>query len=238
MGTCGNIEIKDDDYTQYYEIYEEIGRGQFSKVFKAINKKTKEMRAIKIIEIYNNNNFMKYIKNELNNMKKCSKENDNSVKFYDYFYYKDKFIIVLELCDNSLQKILDERKEGFSSEQIFNIMSQLNNTFNIMYKNKIMHGDIKLDNILVKYKDNNNNDPNINFIVKLTDYGIGKKLKKKINAALIETNETISPQFLEEKNYYDNKYDLWSIGIIINQLFFKECPYEGTQEDIYLGEKL
>ena len=121
-------EKKDDDYTKYYEIKDEIGRGQYGKVFKGINKNSKEMRAIKVIEIYNNkdHNFIKYISNELNNMKICSRDNDNSVKYYTHFYYKDKIVIVMELCDNSLQKILDERKEGFTSEQIFNIMSQLN----------------------------------------------------------------------------------------------------------------
>ena len=71
-------------------------------------------------------------------MKLCSNENDNSVKYYEHFNYKDKFVIVMELCDNSLQKILDERKKGFTFEEILNIMSQLNNTFKIMYKNKII----------------------------------------------------------------------------------------------------
>ena len=239
-----NNEIKDSDYTQYYEIKEEIGRGQF-KVFKGINKKSKQIRAIKIIEIYNNdNNYIKYLNNEINNMKLCSEENDNSVKYYGHFHYKDKFVIVMELCDNSLQKILNERNEGFTCEQIFDIMSQLNNTFKIMYKNKIIHRDIKLDNILIKYKDNNNNnDSNINFIVKLTDYGISKQLKNT-NTTFLGTFETMAPEILEGKNHYDNKCDLWSIGIIIYQLYFKEYPYKGeTQVAIYkkiekLGNKI
>ena len=245
MQINGNNDIKDDDYTKYYEINDEIGRGQFCKVFKGVNKKSKEMRAIKIIEIYNNkeNNFIKYIINELNNMKLCSKENDNSVKYYEHFHYKDKFAIVMELCDNSLQKILDAREEGFTCEQIFNIMSQLNKTFKIMYENKIIHRDIKLDNILVKYKDYNNNDSNINFIVKLTDYGISKQFKNTINTSYMGTYETMAPEILEGEENYDNKCDLWSIGIIIYQLFFKEYPYKGTPVAIYnkiknLGKKV
>ena len=167
-------------------------------------------------------------------MKLCSNENDNSVKYYEHFNYKDKFVIVMELCDNSLQKILDERKKGFTFEEILNIMSQLNNTFKIMYKNKIIHRDIKLDNILIKYKDNNNNnDSNINFIVKLTDYGISKQLKNTINTTFMGTYETMAPEILEEKNNYDNKCDLWSIGIIIYQLFFNEYPYKGGPVAIY-----
>ena len=190
------------------------------------------MRAIKIIDL--NKTEIKNIINELDNMKICSKENDNSVKYYEHFHYKDQVVIVMELCDNSLQKILDKRKEGFSSEQIYKIMSQLNNTFKIMYKNKIIHRDIKLDNILVKYKDNNNyNDSNINFIVKLTDYGISKQLKNTINTTLMGAYGTMAPEILEEKNDYDNKCDLWSIGIIIYQLFFKEYPYKGGPIAIY-----
>ena len=232
-----NNEIRYDDYIQYYEIKDEIGRGQFGEVFKGINKKSGEIRAIKIIRIKND---MKYINNELNNMKICSNENDNSVKYYEIFYYKDKLVIVMELCDSTLKKILDERKEGFTSEQIFNIMSQLNNTFKIMYKNKIIHRDIKLDNILIKYKDNN--DSNINFIVKLTDYGISKQLENT-NTTNMGTNETMAPEILEGEKHYDNKCDLWSIGIIIYQLYFKEYPYKGGQVAIYnqimqLGEKI
>jgi len=68
-------EKKDDDYTKYYEIKDEIGRGQYGKVFKGIKKNSKEMRAIKVIEIYNDkdHNFIKYISNELNNMKYAQK---------------------------------------------------------------------------------------------------------------------------------------------------------------------
>ena len=177
-------------------------------------------------------------------MKLCSNENDNSVKYYEHFNYKDKFVIVMELCDNSLQKILDERKKGFTFEEILNIMSQLNNTFKIMYKNKIIHRDIKLDNILIKYKDNNNNnDSNINFIVKLTDYGISKQLKNTINTTFMGTFETMAPEILEGNKNYDYKCDLWSIGIIIYQLYFKEYPYKGTPVAIYnqikeLGKKI
>ena len=141
----------------------------------------------------------------------------------------------MELCDNSLQKILDKRKKGFTSEQILNIMSQLNNTFKIMQKNKIIHRDIKLDNILIKYKDNKNNknDSNINFVVKLADYGISKQLINPVNKTFIGAIETMAPEILEGKDNYDNKCDLWSIGVIIYQLFFKKYPYEGTQVAIY-----
>ena len=42
MNINGNNDIKDDDYTKYYEINDEIGRGQYCKVFKGVNQKKGE----------------------------------------------------------------------------------------------------------------------------------------------------------------------------------------------------
>ena len=43
-------------------------------------------------------------------MKLCSKNNDNSVKCYEYFQNKDKFVIIMELCDTNLSKLLSDKK--------------------------------------------------------------------------------------------------------------------------------
>ena len=220
------LKGRKDDYTKFYEIIDEIGKGEHGKIFRAKHKKSNELRALKIIEIEKEN--MKYIKSEIKNMKICSDGNENSVKYYEHFYNNDKIIIVMELCDKkSLQTILDEKEEGFKCEEIFNIMNQLNNTFKIMHKNNIIHRDIKLDNILVKYKDNK--DSNINFMVKLTDYGISKQITNATKGkTAIGTYLTMAPEIMEgKKRKYDCKCDLWSIGIIIYQLFFKEYPYDG-----------
>ena len=232
-----------ENYEKYYQIIELLGSGQYGTVYKAKKRGTNEIRAIKIIEIDNNKDeFMKNIDNELNSMKLCSNENENSIKFYEYYIYqenyKDKIAIVMKLCDKSLQKLLDEKKEGFKSEEIYNIMSQLNNTFKIMNENNIIHRDIKLDNILIKYNSNNN------YIVKLTDYGVSKRLINTIGKTFIGSPLTMAPEILEGNNNYDNKCDLWSIGIIIYQLYFKEYPYTGqTLVELYknidkLGKKL
>ena len=117
----------------------------------------------------------------------------------------------MELCDNSLQAILDKRKEGFKIEEIYNIIRQLNNTFKIMNVNNIIHRDIKLDNILIKHNSNNN------YIVKLADYGISKQLINTVGTTFIGTPLTMRPEILEGNHNYDNKCDLWSIGIIIYQ---------------------
>ena len=226
-----------EDYKELYEIIgNRIGKGSFGAVYKARDKETKEMRAIKIMDIDTDNNNEEEIKigknsiiNELNGMKICSNNNRNkySVKFYKYFEYETEFVIVMELCDNNLLKILNGRKTGFKPEEVYKIMSQLNETFKIMVKNNIVHRDIKLENILVKYE----NQEQDKFIVKLTDYGISKQVtKSKLCKTHAGTGNTMAPEVLEGKEIYDNKCDLWSIGVIIYQLTFKEYPYSGISE--------
>ncbi len=82
--------------------------------------------------------------NELENMKKCSKDNEFSVKYYEYFIQKDEFIIIMELCDDNLDNILKKRKNGFISKEIQKMMIELNKTFKIMVSNNKIHRNINL----------------------------------------------------------------------------------------------
>ena len=155
-----------------------------------------------------------------------SNNNINSVKIYLCFHFKNKFAIVMELCDDNLQNILNKKNEGFTCEEIYNIMSQINNIFKIIIENKIIHRDIKLENIVVKYNDEKSN---INYIVKLTDYGVNKELINKKGKTNTGTSLTTAPEIIKGE-IYDNKYDLWNIGIIIYQLYSKDYPYKGITD--------
>ena len=106
--------------------------------------------------------------------------NDNSVKCYEYFNNKNNFVIIMELCDKNLSQLLKDKylkdNKGFNIEEIKEIMKQLNKGFKIMIKNNIIHRDLKLENILIKYKENKE------YIIKLADYGNSKKLDSKITS--------------------------------------------------------
>ena len=123
----------------------------------------------------------------------------------------------MELCDKNLSQLLKEKKEKdkryFNSEEIFKIMKQLNNTFKIMIENKIIHRDLKLENILIKKEKGQN-------IIKLTDYGCSKRmisLSNYGNTLNVGTVAYMAPEVLKGEDY-NYKADLWSIGIIIYKL--------------------
>ena len=106
-------------------------------------------------------------------------------------------------------------------------MKQLNNSFKIMKQNKIIHRDLKLENILIKFNDKDHK----NFTVKLADYGSSKKLNSSFqkNKTFVGTINYMAPEILEKKEY-DEKCDLWSIGIIIYRLLFFNSPFSGYTE--------
>ena len=126
----------------------------------------------------------------------------------------------MELCDCNLKSKLEESK-GFNVNEIKKILTQLNKAFTNMIDKKIIHRDIKLENILVK-----------GGIFKLCDYGESKQLStlyQKKNETYAGTFFTMAPEILEDKPY-DSKSDLWSLGVIIYQMYFKDFPYKGVTE--------
>jgi len=170
------------------------------------------------------------------NMKICSNNNINSVKCYEYFNNKDNFVIIMELCDTNLSKLLKQRlkneRKGFNIEEIYEIMNQLNNTFKMMKENNIIHRDLKLENILIKYNDKENKK----YTIKLSGYGCSKKLKSlSMNCnSYCGTLVYMAPEILKREEY-NYKCDLWSTGIIIYRLIYGKSPYSGVNENALLN---
>jgi len=252
------MKEKTEDYHNYYEIEKEIGRGpRFGIIYNAINKITKEKKAIKIIE---KNRIIEYLRSKgiaeptekdidlylngflkeaynMNILQGANKENINAV-FIDEFYKKEnEFDIIMEKCDNNLYKHLADRDKSFNSEEIREILKQLNYSFKIMVKNKILHGEIKLQNILLKYL----NKEKTKFIVKLkiTDDSCSLNDTSNLISSVIENNNLriSSPEILKKEKDI-KKCDLWSIGILIYSLYFKEFPFTGNDENELLDNIL
>ena len=167
--------------------------------------------------------FTKSYENDLNNEIKLLKifsSYENSLKYFGNYDNKDEKIIILEKCDEDLEKYMKNRNKSLNVnvEEIRKIFNGLNIVFKEMHKQNIIHRDLKLRNLLVKYKDNNKS----NFIVKLGDYGIGKFLDKSSSiTGLKGTAETIAPEILLEKvSKFDkeNLVDIFSLGVILYQL--------------------
>ena len=206
-----------------------IGSGSFGDVFIGCNKKTGEKIAIKRLKkavLYKYGNYLiNAFWKEIDSMKIC--ECENSVRLIKNFETKNNFNIIMELCDTDLLCILNKRLNPFSTEEVRYIFTQLNNVFKIMHKNNIIHRDLKLGNILVKFTDESKQK----FIPKLSDYGFSKDLNNQnCTDTHLGTPATMAPEIMMNLQY-DDRSDLWSIGAMMYQLHFKEIPYQGFNED-------
>ena len=168
---------------------------------------------------YKKNKFKKSYKHDLDNEIKLLQlfsKYSNSVKYYGSYDKENEKIIVLEKCDEDLEAYMKNRKRALNTEKIKEIFTGLNDVFKEMYQKQIIHRDLKLSNLLLKYDDINKE----NFIIKLGDYGLGKFLNEdKSISGLKGTPETVAPEILLEKiSQYDNSVDIFSLGVIFYQL--------------------
>ena len=158
-----------------------LGEGGFGAVYKATKKNTDQIYAIKRIrtDVLN--------EEEIQN-KELLNECENSTKLFGYFRDNIYFYFVMEKCDCSLDKKINEQN-NLNIKEIKEILEQLNNVFQIMYINGIIHRDINPNNILIKKLENNKN------LYKLTDFGLSKQLTKSRKATTIAgTIDYIAPE--------------------------------------------
>ena len=238
--------IKKQDYKYFYRDEGILSDDGYYKIHEASKKNTTEKFAIKIFDF--NNIISEYKTDEYEEPKQrdmeafvrglieqsriistLSRDNINVVQIYECFLTKDEFAIVMELCDTDMNALFSINPVAYSLDQVYKILIQLNNTFRIMANNNIIHGDLKLDNILVKYINSSKNS----YILKLTDFGVSNKYILDINRKFGAKNaisQNMPPEMLRSEDSYGPECDLWSLGILIHLLLTKKHPYPGNND--------
>ena len=205
-----------------------IGSGSFGDVFLGHLNSTGEKIAVKRVKKKTLHQYGDYLIKafwkEIESMKLCACE--NSVRLFKTIETENNYNIVMELCDTDLLIHLNKSPAPFTVEEVREVFSQLNNVFKIMQKHNIIHRDLKLGNILIKYTD----ETKKKFIPKLSDYGFSKDLNNnKYTATHLGTPATMAPEIMMNLPY-NEKSDLWSVGAMMYQLHFKGIPYPGFSE--------
>ena len=128
----------------------------------------------------------------------------------------------MELFDNDLSGYIRKSGKSLNIEEIYDILCQLNNTFKVMRENKIYHGNINLNNILIKENINKKLifKLSINYDREFEDFDLGD---------YIGMIRFLAPEIIKGKEDCE-KSDLWSLGILIYFLCFKEYPFMGNNK--------
>ena len=223
----GNNNIYDK-----YEISDnekdKLGEGTFGTVIKAKHKLTGELVAIKILR-KNNLIFKEDLKNEALILRGL--DHPNIIKIFELYDTETDFYIVQELC-NGGDLFCKIHEEGGQSEITTGIIIfQILSAVNYLHERKLMHRDLKLENILIDDSKYSNN-----IYIKIIDFGTAKFYSKNKENEIIGTPFYIAPEVL--KGNYTEKCDSWSIGVILYTILSGKLPFGGTSKlEVYSNIK-
>ena len=226
-----------------------LGKGAFGKVFESKNPIFNNKVAMKIIdknkiqiddtnEIGKNEND--YIRSEINILKKLS--HPNIVRIYEFYETDNYFYLINEFCQGG--QLSDYINNYILSEnQLCVIFYQVFSGLIYLHENNILHGDLKPENILISSVEKNLEINEEYAWIKIIDFGTAKIFHKTINKKddIVGTLYFISPEvFSYNYDKYDEKSDIWSIGVILYKALTKKYPFIGKNENetiYYIIEK-
>ncbi|XP_041662435.1 serine/threonine-protein kinase Nek5-like isoform X2 [Cheilinus undulatus] len=196
-----------------YEVGRQIGEGAFGKAFLVRDKGEGESRQCVVKQI----NLRKMSAREKEASKKevtllSKMKHPNIVTFIDSFQERGSLYILMEYCDGGdlMKKINMQRGVYFSEEQVINWFVQICLGLKHIHDRKILHRDIKSQNIFLT---------NGGMKVKLGDFGIARMLNNTMELArtCVGTPYYLSPEICENRPY-NNKTDIWSLGCVLYEL--------------------
>lgn len=200
-----------------YVLYEVVGAGQYGKVHRAINKKTNETVAIKVIPLSKFSEVPKLEEFTTNEIKILGRiDNPNIIKFIEMLKTANNMYLVYEFCDGSTLEHILATRERLPEQEALKIFSHLLNACRALYKENILHRDIKPSNILLHKG-----------VIKLADFGFCKRLHSpnELTLSMVGSPIYMAPEIL--RGYpYSVKADIWSLGVLLYELIYGMCPYE------------
>jgi len=215
--------MKVDDYT----LEECIDQGTLGELYFSTKKDSTLKYAIKRIERerLEQGEAMKYYRNELTFLQNF--DHPNILKFFDVKKTKKHFYIIFEYCNGgrlseALEKYLKKYGKPFPEVLVQHFMKQIIDVYKYIHSGRIIHGDIRLKDILLHYENEKDLD-NFDLIkakIKIIDFSFTCKRKKEekfgINTKGIQINE---------------KTDIWSLGKILYEMLTGKKIFENEIND-------
>ena len=212
---------------KYYKRIKYLGSGSYGSVYMAKNITTDNIVAIKIIEKEEENMIDDMeIQNEINILKKLS--HPNIVKVYEFFDSPLNFFIVTEFCKKG--ELFSYIKNVYQEKQLSVLFYQVFSGLVYLHEKKILHRDLKLENIMVAETEKDIITGEEYFWIKIIDFGTAKIFERnRAEKSVIGSSYYIAPEVLNRR--YNEKCDTWSIGVILYMSLVGSAPFDGKTDD-------
>lgn len=207
---------------------EAVGYGSFSTVYKATHKPTGQIVAVKVAKIEEEtgpeaaleDQILAYGRERIEREIELWKPLDhvNLCKLLKVIFVDGKVAFVMEYAENGdLLTRISETPLDLSTVRDY--FGQLCAAVHFLHSRNIIHGDIKLENILLTEGG-----------VKLSDFGLARYAAKerglKNNCGTVEY---AAPELLTESedDCCPFKADIWALGVALYALLYRTFPFDG-----------
>ncbi|CAH8336810.1 unnamed protein product [Eruca vesicaria subsp. sativa] len=205
--------------TDFHEI-QQIGVGNFSRVFKVLQRIDGCLYAVKCTKKLYLDSERRKAMMEVQALAALG-FHENVVGYYNSWFENEQLYIQLELCDHSLSK---KSSLKISEREILVIMHQIAKALQFVHEKGIAHLDVKPDNIYIK-----------NGVCKLGDFGCATRLDKSLPVE--EGDARYMPQEILNENYeHLDKVDIFSLGVTVYEMIRGSPLTESRNQSLNIKE--
>lgn len=211
-----------EDPSILFEKIGQVGEGTYGKVYKARNKKTGHLMALKRIRMKTDKDgFPITAVREIKLLQKLKHE--KIVELQQIVVAKGSVYMVLEYMDHDLSGILGHPNFTFDPCHAKSLVKQMLEGLAYLHYKGILHRDIKGSNLLINNKGE----------LKIADFGLARAFEK--DQAQDYTNRVITlwyrpPELLLGATAYGPAVDIWSVGCIMLEFFTGKAVFNGIDE--------
>ena len=221
-----------------------IGKGNYGEVFLTQRRGRPELYATKKMERHycENPENRKRILYEIELLKVL--KHPNIVRFCGLKKTVNNWYLVTEFCNggsllDNLRKYMGHFQRPFSEEIVQYLMKQIVSAIQYLHFNKIIHRDLKLDNILVNFPtEKDRSSLNLmNCTVKIIDFGFATRLNGTLTFTALGTPLNMDPVILENIKTgipnpgYNEQVDIWSLGTLCYEMVVGQRAFSGKSMD-------
>jgi len=196
--------------SQRYDILGEAGHGSMGNVYKARDRETGEVVALKLLkpEIASDQAMMERFKNELLFARKITHK--NVCRVHEFNRIGGIAYTSMEFVEGeSLRQVLN-RFRGLPVRKALDLAQQISSGLQEAHAQGIVHRDLKPENVMLDAQGN----------VKIMDFGIARSMEAgtRLTGSLVGTPAYMAPEQVAGKPV-DYRTDVYSLGLILYEVF-------------------